>query len=187
MHWVKAHKVLTIVLVVITLAIIGSASGGSKNKNQNDTTNNNKKDSAKTQELPKIGEAARDGKFEFTVKSVECGKTEVVSPDSDALRKSAQGQFCVMALSVKNIGDKQQGFFSMNQKLLDVANKQYATDDVATTYNSPMSQQNSWAQINPGNSIDATIVFDIPKDAIATTAELHDSAYSGGVKVDLRK
>ena len=39
--------------------------------------------------------------------------------------------------------------------------------------------------INPGNSINATASFDIPAGTPPGTIELHDSAFSGGVEVQL--
>lgn len=37
--------------------------------------------------------------------------------------------------------------------------------------------------INPGNALVGTVYFDIPKDATIDYLELHDSAFSDGVKV----
>ena len=39
--------------------------------------------------------------------------------------------------------------------------------------------------INPGNSLPAKIVFDVPKNVKLTKIELHDSPLSGGVTVEL--
>jgi hypothetical protein len=38
-------------------------------------------------------------------------------------------------------------------------------------------------EINPGNSVKGTLVFDMPKDAKPATIEMHDSRFSGGVVV----
>ena len=186
----KRHKILTAIGVIVLLAIIGGAAGGgNKTGNNSSTTNTNETqnaEQAKTESKPamaKIGEPARDGKFEFTVKSVECGKTSVGT--NQYLTKTPQGQYCFMAVSVKNIGDQAQSLFSANQKLLNAQNQQYAADDTATLYAAPNGS--SWySNINPGNSVEGIIVFDIPKDQTPVTAELHDSAYSGGVKVSLQ-
>lgn len=180
MNWVKKHKILTVIGVIVLLGIIGG------NKSTNSTSSSSKTDTAKTDNKPsiaKIGQPARDGKFEFTVKSIECGKPSVGT--NQYLTKTAQGQFCLLTVSVKNIGNDAQSLFSANQKLLNAQNQQYAADDVATTYAAP--EGSTWySNINPGNSVEGVIVFDIPKDQTATTAELHDSAYSGGVKVSLQ-
>jgi hypothetical protein len=42
-------------------------------------------------------------------------------------------------------------------------------------------------EINPGNQIDGQLIFDVPADAKIVTAEMHDSAFSGGVKIDLTR
>ncbi len=41
-------------------------------------------------------------------------------------------------------------------------------------------------EINPGNSTTGTIVFDVPDESTIVDAELHDSAFSGGVTVNLQ-
>jgi hypothetical protein len=39
-------------------------------------------------------------------------------------------------------------------------------------------------EINPGNSINAVVSFDVPNGTTSVgSVELHDSAFSGGVKV----
>lgn len=186
MNWAKKHKILTVIGVIILLAIIGGAAGGGNKTNNSTTNNSGSSKTAKSENKPamaKIGEAANDGKFEFIVKSVQCGVASV--GDNPYLTKTAQGQFCLLSVTVKNIGNEKQSLFSANQKLLDAANKQYSADDTATLYATPNGS--SWYNdINPGNSVEGKIVFDVPKDVTPTIAELHDSAYSGGVKVSLQ-
>lgn len=188
MGWFKKHKIITAILVIVGLGIVVSAAGGGSDTNTSQNSGNgNTPQSAKedTAATAKLNEAARDGKFEFVVKSVECGKSEVVSPESDALRQKAQGQYCLMTVTVKNIGNEQQFFSASDQKLLNASNQQYTADSTATLYNGGSNQQ-LLAQINPGNSVEGVLVFDIPADQTAVTAELHDSAFSDGVKVSLQ-
>lgn len=184
MKWFKKHKILTVIGIIVLLAIIGGAAGG--NKSNNNTANNgsgvtNSEDKAAT--VAKLNEPARDGKFEFIVKGVECGKTTIGA--NQYLTKNAQGQFCLMTISVKNIGDKAQGFFGTNQKLLNAQNQQYAADDAAGVY-IDQSYSTLFSNINPGNSVEGVIVFDIPKDQTPVSAELHDSSFSNGVKINLQ-
>ena len=85
---------------------------------------------------------------------------------------------------VKNIGDEAQSLLSSNQYLLNDAGQKYSADDTATMYNSPNGT--TWYNnINPGNSVEGAIVFDVPKDVTPTIAQLHDSAFSNGVQVSL--
>lgn len=130
-----------------------------------------------------IGQPVRDGKFEFTVKSVSCGKTTVGT--NEYLTKNAQGQFCLLNLTIKNIGNEPQTFFADNQYLFNAANQKFSADGTATIYAN--EQNTTWLnEINPGNSVEGSVVFDLPKDTTPTYAELHDSAFSDGVKVSLQ-
>ncbi len=182
-NWFARHKILTVILVFIVIGVIASAMGGGSKSNTD--SNKSAKDDSKTAAVTaKVGEAARDGQFEFVVKSVTCGKPSVTD-SSGYVTKTAQGQYCLMDVTVKNIGDKQQYFSESDQKLLNSAGQQYSPDTTATLTNSNNSDA-LLAQINPGNTAQGVLVFDIPKDQTATTVELHDSSFSGGVKVTLQ-
>lgn len=186
-NWFIRHKILTGILVLVVLGVVVSAAGGGTDTSTNQANNsgsaetNSNDNGAKT---AKVGEAVRDGKFEFVVQGVECGKKEVVSPETDALRKTAQGEYCLMSLSVKNIGNEQQYFSESDQKLLNAEGQQFSPDSTATLYNSNNSDV-FLAQINPGNSVQGVLVFDVPAGAKITAAQMHDSAFSGGVKINL--
>lgn len=188
-NWFMKHKVLTAILAVVLISVIGiTAGGGSKSSTDNSTGNSssssNTAQKEETAATPKIGVPVRDGKFEFTVKSLECGKSTV--GDNQYLTQQAQGQYCLLSLNVKNIGDAQQLFLDMDQKLLNAEGLEYKSDSVATLYNA--NNQNVFAtQINPGNSVEGVLVFDIPKDQVPVTAELHDSSLSSGIKIDLKQ
>lgn len=182
MQWFKKHKVLSIIGVIMLLGIITSAGSGKKKNTSTDKnlSTNSKQDKVKD---IKVGQPANDGKFEFTINSVECGKASVGS--NPYLTKTAQGQYCLLNVSVKNIGDQAQSLFSSNQYLLNSNGQKYSADDMATIYNSPNGT--SWYDnINPGNKVEGAILFDLPKDQTPTTAELHDSAFSSGVKITLQ-
>ena len=124
----------------------------------------------------------RDGKFEFVVCSVEPGLSEV--GDNPFLNQKAQGQFVIVTLSVQNIGDRPQGFSPSNQKLFDTEGRSFETDTSAQ-----IALDNNdiavWDNINPGNTVDVSLVYDMPVDAVPASIELHDSMFSGGVTVNL--
>jgi len=181
-NWFARHKVMTVILGLILVIIIGSAaSGGDKTKT---SSSSNSKSDTKTATTGKVGEGVRDGQFEFVVKSVTCGKASVTD-SSGYITKTAQGQYCMMDVTVKNIGNKQQYFSESDQKLLNAGGQQYSADSSATLTNSNNSDA-LLAQINPGNTVEGILVFDIPKDQTPVTAELHDSSFSGGVKISLQ-
>lgn len=180
-NWFRRHKILTGILGLVVVIAIAGAAGGSKKSTSTPSSSSEAK-ASETASVAKVGEAVRDGKFEFVVKSVDCGKTSVGT--NQYLTKEAQGQYCLMSLSVKNIGDQQQMFTESSQKLLNAEGQEYSSDVTASLYNS--NNTDTWLnQINPGNSVEGVIVFDIPKGQVPVTVELHDSEFSNGVKVSL--
>jgi hypothetical protein len=184
-----AGIVIASILLFFQLIIFVSLVNGAKNISTTTSSDKSSQSSSsnsgsKPAEVAKIGQAVRDGKFEFTVTGFSCGQTSVGT--NQYLTKQAQGQFCMLNLSIKNIGDQAQSLFSGNQKLLN-GSTQYSADDTATLYAGPSGSTSTWFNdINPGNSVSGTIVFDVPKGVTPTQAELHDSAFSGGIKVNLQ-
>ncbi|WP_234318586.1 DUF4352 domain-containing protein [Streptomyces sp. NRRL S-237] len=129
--------------------------------------------------LPGVGEAVRDGKFEFTVTRLQAGVGNV----GGEYGQDAQGQFFLVHMSVKNIGDRAQTFDGADQKLFDRNGSKYSADTAAGLYLD--GSESFLEQINPGNVVDGVVVFDIPKGADPVRIELHDSLFSGGTTVDL--
>jgi hypothetical protein len=129
-----------------------------------------------------VGKPVRDGNFQFTVTKVRCGLGKVGS--NPYLTKKAQGQFCVVTLTVTNIKTEPRMLNDFDQKAF-VGGSSYDADSTAGLYLS--GDENSvWLNsINPGNTVAGRIVFDIPTGATLTKLELHDSGFSGGVDVDL--
>lgn len=154
---------------VVSAALRGEGGAGSGGKGP----------AAGTLALPGFDEPVRDGQFEFVVSGLSCGHTELVN---GILRAQAQGQFCVVELSVRNIGDEARHFGDGLQKAYGPDGDQYAADTHAGVVVNG-SGAAVWNVINPGNAVQAKIVFDIPPTATITTLELHDSALSGGVRV----
>lgn len=185
--WFARHKIMTGILAFILLMVVVQAAGGGNDTSNNTSNGSNTQetDSDDAATVATIGQTARDGKFEFTVKDIECGQTEVVHPETDALRDQAQGQFCLLSLTVKNIGNEQQYFSDSDQKLLNSEGVQYSADSSATITLGGTGDA-LLSQINPGNSVEGVLVFDIPKDQTPVAAELHDSAFSNGVRVNLQ-
>lgn len=181
-NWFARHKVLTVIGVILILAIIGSAaSGGNKTKTTNNTTTTSKASSQP--QTAKIGQAANDGKFAFTVNSVQCNQPSVGS--DQYLTKTAQGQYCVVNITANNIGNEAQTLDASNQYLYNAQGQKYSADSEASFDANP-SGSTFLQSINPGNSVTGVVAFDLPKGITPTTAELHDSAFSGGVKISLQ-
>ena len=131
--------------------------------------------------LPGLNSPVKDGKFEFVVASMSCGHASV---SRAFVSRPAQGQFCLVGLTVRNIGTKAQTFADAFQKATGPSGDVYGTDTAAGLL-ATVDGANVWTLINPGNKVSGTIVFDIPATATITTVELHDSALSHGVTVQV--
>ncbi|MEU6712348.1 DUF4352 domain-containing protein [Nonomuraea sp. NPDC046802] len=125
-----------------------------------------------------IGSKVRDGKFEFTVTKME----RQARVGNDLLGTEAQGVFLLVHVTVENIGDEAQAFTSAAQKL-HADGKEYEADSGAAIY--LKNSKSLYEKINPGNSVQGVVLFDIPKDLKPETIELHDSIFSDGVRVSL--
>lgn len=179
-------KVWQKVLVIFVLFAVASAAGGSSSSTSSSDSSSSKAstkvEKAATPKGPAIGSTAADGKFAFAIWKMNCSKTSV---GSDFSKSTAQGHYCILDIAVKNIGKEAQTIFSSNMKLIDSEGREFKTDDMAMMN---AGQTDLWLkEINPGNQVNGQLIFDVPTDAKIVTAELHDSAFSGGVKVDLTR
>jgi len=131
--------------------------------------------------VPGVGQPAADGDFSFIVHGVDCGRTQL---GTQYFNTTAQGMFCIIDLTVTNIGDRPQSFSPKNCTLFNAAGQQFSADTGAAFY----LEDAEWLyeEVNPGNSLTTKVVFDVPIDMAPTSIELQDSAFSGGVTVNLR-
>ena len=120
------------------------------------------------------GTSVRDGKFEFQVLGTSRGET---SKQDTFNTEQAKGEFFTVKLRVNNVGDDARSFSARSQKLIINGNEYEATSFLNST---------SWSEdINPGLGIDTEVVFDIPKGAVPSAIECHDSMFSGGALLAL--
>jgi hypothetical protein len=138
--------------------------------------------SAKGTKSPGFGDAVRDGKFEFVVSRADCSRSSL---GPRYLNRTAQGKYCVVDLSVKNIADKPQFFVGSAQEAFDATGYKFTDDEVAGIY-ANSDTQTFLKKIDPGEKVVGKLVFDVPRSTTLTTVELHDSFFSGGVQVALR-
>jgi Domain of unknown function (DUF4352) len=133
-----------------------------------------------TPEAAGTGTPVRDGKFEFTVQRVECGKSRIGSKD---FGQTAQGHFCFVYMKVENIGREAQTLDGSAQYLYAGGGKRYDADTEAAIYLD--DSKTFLEEINPGNAVNGIVVFDVPKRTKPERLEFHDSIFSGGVTVEL--
>ena len=130
---------------------------------------------------PGIGQPAADGKFNFVVNGIDCNTTEI---GDQYFGTTAQGTFCIVDLSISNIGNEPQSFFGDNAKLYNAEKQEFSADTEAAIYLEDSASL--YEEINPGNTLNSKVVFDVPVGTTPTAIELHDSAFSGGVTVNLQ-
>ncbi len=205
-NWFRRHKILTGLGLLILLGIIISAANGGKSSTPTVASSSSSSSAPvaappaappaapssapaapkstapaapPAPAAPGLNASVRDGKFEFVVTKVDCGKSQV---GSNPLVKKAQGQFCLVSLTVKNVANESQYLDGGSQMAMDAQGRKFSADSTAGIYLG--DQGNTFlTPINPGNSVQGQVVFDIPKDAKIVKIELHDSPFSQGVAV----
>jgi len=185
--WFARHKILTgLGALVLLFIVIDLANGGNSSTPTASPVTAAPKPTPAPAPPPAspaagLGSPVRDGKFEFVVSKVDCGKSSV---GTGGLVKKAQGQFCLVSLTVTNVGDKSQYLDGSSQMALDAQGRQFSADAAAGVYLG--DQGNTFLnQINPGNKVDGQLVFDVPKEVRLVKLQLHDSPFSAGVSVTL--
>ncbi|AFA72557.1 hypothetical protein GPOL_c15080 [Gordonia polyisoprenivorans VH2] len=179
--WPWILGAIVVLIIIIAVATSGGSDDSSPSGSQNGSAQNAPANGGGEQAAG-LNTPVRDGKFEFVVTGVEKGLASV--GDNPYLTEQAQGQFVVVTMTVKNISDKAYGFSPSDQKLLDAQGREFEPSTSAQIALGG-SDIPVWDNINPGNTVTAKVVFDMPKDAVPTAIELHDSMFSGGAKVTL--
>lgn len=179
---------LLIVVAVLAVFIIGKLGydyGTSSTATLGATPSRPPADSDRSPSAPApvagIGQEVRDGKFGFVVTSVDVSKT-AGDPNNQFEISPVLGEFVNVHLTVSNHGDRSQRFLASNQTLQIGAN-QFSSNNAATMWTQAMT-----VVINPGNSIQAVVSFDVPpgtsKDGVLT---VHESQSSVGAEISLRQ
>jgi Domain of unknown function (DUF4352)/Protein of unknown function (DUF2510) len=125
-----------------------------------------------------VGQPVRDGNFEFVVTGIDRGSV-VADPEFPDLQKAAAGEYVFVNMKVTNVGTEPQTFFASFNTLSD-GTTEFTSDDEAWIY-----LGNTLADLNPGDSIDTAVVFDVPVGTDPESIELHDGPFSDGVTVGL--
>lgn len=125
-----------------------------------------------------VGEEVTDGNFSFVINGVERAAA-VADPDLPELQKAAAGEYVIVKMTVTNVGSETQTFFSSFNTLSD-GTSVYQSDDEAWVY-----LDNTLADLNPGDSVETAVAFDVPIGTDPESIELHDGPFSDGVTVGL--
>ena len=127
---------------------------------------------------PEAATEVRDGNFSFVITGVE-RVDAVADQEFPEIQKAAQGEYVIVKMTVTNVGNEPQTFFASFNTLSD-GSTVYQSDDEAWIY-----LGNTLADLNPGDSVDTAVVFDVPRGTDVESIELHDGPFSDGVTVGL--
>ncbi|TYQ10798.1 UNVERIFIED_ORG: uncharacterized protein DUF4352 [Gordonia westfalica J30] len=181
---------ILVVLIVIIAAVSGggddssdnTASSGGSNSGDQAGSGSDNGDEKTDEQAAGLNTPVRDGKFEFVVKNVEAGLSSV--GDNQFLTEEAQGQFVIVTMTVSNTSKEPKSFSPSDQKLFDTEGRSFEPDTSAQI-SLGAGDIPVWDNINPGNTVEVKVVYDMPTDAKPASIELHDSMFSDGVKVNL--
>lgn len=128
--------------------------------------------------VPGINEKAVDGAFAFTVDSV------ITDWEVDEI--PAQGMYLWVVMLVENVGRTSQTYSAEYQRLVDSAAREFSPNISAIRLSLMLNGPGPIA-INPGNAVNVSLLFDVPKNTQASqyVLVLHASARSPGVAVAL--
>nr|WP_255605085.1 DUF4352 domain-containing protein [Mycolicibacterium xanthum] len=125
---------------------------------------------------PDTGEVT-DGTLAFTVHGIEIAPS--IAAADVPVRKTARGEYVIVHMTVRNIGDAPATFLGTFQKLA-AAGTNYPIDDEATFY-----AGGGIAQLAPGDEADVAVAFDVPPGTSPDAIELHADPLSPGIEVPL--
>jgi hypothetical protein len=132
-----------------------------------------------------IGQPVRDGKVEFTVTSFECGRTSVGATQFNQYQ--ANGHLCLLTINAANVGNEAVHFSEGDQHIYDTAGREFSYSlDATFAHGYDPNTYQPFTGLNPGQSQEFTVVYDVPTGAGINMARLHDSPFSNGVEVALQ-
>jgi hypothetical protein len=127
-----------------------------------------------------FGAPVTDGFFTFTVNGFDCGAVEVSRGSN---RRAAQSEYCLLRLTVTNTGEGGRRFDYEAQRLLGEDDVIYVGDLAASLIVNP---DLGTVELQPGDQLDLTVVFDVANPVAVTDARLHDGVFSEGVLTPVR-
>lgn len=119
-----------------------------------------------------VGQPATVEDITFTVTSESCGETSV---GDEFLSVDAQGVFCMFDVTVQN-GSTEPLFFDSSSVTGFLGEAEYSADGEAAIY---LEDNDAFLEeINPGNTVEATVVFDVPAGAQLDRLELSPGMFA---------
>jgi hypothetical protein len=158
-----------LLLGLITAAAIGTVAGVHRYRADHKQT------------MVGMDQPVRDGAFQFTADQVQCGVSAIGTPDD---YQTPTGQFCVVTLTIKNVGTDPAIFADAIQKAYGPGGVWFGSDSEAAFYANP-DPNIFFNDINPGNKVQALVVYDIPTDDHILRLEVHENPTTRGAIIKI--
>lgn len=126
-----------------------------------------------------LNQPARDGDLEFLVRQIDCGIGRIGDP---VVHQQAVGQFCLVELTIRNVGAQPVVFRESLQKAYDRQQRQYRAD-VGAGLVANADHPVFVSTLHPGTEVTSTLVYDLPPGSRIVRLELHGAQGSKGVFV----
>jgi hypothetical protein len=183
--WYLRKRVLLLIAIAVVVALASLASrnadnqgGGESGRNESERTA--AREAAATASSAKQGRSVRDGNLSITVNQVRCGVERI----GRGLRaRNANGQFCLVVLTVANVGEQRWGLPFIGQALVDADGERYGPDLFAR--GAVPGGEAVWKELAPGQRTSGTVVFELPERARPAKLELNDTPLSGPTAMEL--
>ncbi|MEV8509421.1 DUF4352 domain-containing protein [Actinoplanes sp. NPDC051475] len=143
-------------------------------------------DTSDKAEEVQVGATARVKSFEATVRGVDCTKQTITQPDDpatsydDTNSEKAEGKFCVVSFSVKNVGEKTDTYPTTSIEATNaterVLNRSIIAEEYANKGKRELDQP-----IDPGKTVDQLLVYDVPADTTLAYLQISDDLFADSI------
>lgn len=131
-----------------------------------------------------VGATTRVKSFEATVRGVDCTKQAITQkPDdpatswNDSITEKAEGKFCVVSFSVKNVGEKTDSYPTTSLEATNpterVLNRSIIAEEYANKGDRGLDEP-----IDPGKTVDQLLVYDVPADTTLAYLKISDDLFA---------
>lgn len=176
-NWFAQHKVLSVAIGLILLAVIISALGGNKTNTNIENNNTNTAQPAKEETkktVYEIGETINLDNHQMSVNSVD---KNFKSGNMFDKPQNTENVFVTVNVTIKNTGNSDLGANMYGFKLEDETGTQRNTALIAG-----LNNQLEWVTLSPGGTISGNIGFEAKVNS--KTLKLHyTGGFSGGGEV----
>lgn len=165
-----------------TAAMMGamSASESSSSSSESESSSEASVDEVKNEEAAHgLNDTVEHNDLAFTVTGYEDGLT---SASGSLGNFTPDGQYVAVYITAENVGSAGVYFESHGVQLYDTEDREFSHDSDATI---AMDDGPFLGELNPAQSGDFTVVFDIPEDAEAQHVTVSGDMFEGGVAVSL--